>query len=430
MYLVITKKPREPAAERQVAVPTGTVKKTETDRHVSYLVKSKPPATENRLVLPTPTPRPLEFIPSLGAQCSASQALQQKSIVDTVGAAANGGAGIMIIVWDFLPEKDALADVPEFNHRPGGPLTIVRNGSSAVGTHGVMVASVAGGQYCGVAKHAKLVLLGLGNDTLADLKTIERLAKDFGGPVLVNMSFALDWRGVQEESSSIKEYMEVLDEEVSELRAALPIAFFCASGNESINMCMSTEPLSFSNGQTKYDRIMCWPQFARGRLRGPVTQVGATDVQNHSLAIYSNFGQCVSGYTHGGVVCAYDPDLRTFGTTRGTSFACPLAVALAALLLSNDRRMKPKDVAARLDALSRPLVRDLPENSSNRFYQLDQAVAANTGQEDIDLKEEYVVGGIVIVVVLSALVIGVVIVVVLAVLGLLKKGAKGQTAAK
>lgn len=317
------------------------------------------------------------YFPQFGQVCTPEETFDQASKIDALGDSSivATGAGTLIIVWDFIPTENSQAKVPEFDERPGGGLTIYRNGSSAVANHGVQVASIAGGKFAGPATGANMALLGLGKNVLFDLDVITELAEFYKGPVIVNMSFALEWSKVSDsEVQDINDFMDLANSVMKEITENYPVLFFVAAGNESFNLCKSSKPLSWNTGTKFYDRVMAWPQFARNK-ETPFTQVGATTVtdgQGRPLAIYSNYGDCVSIYSHGGVVCGWDTDQGVFSPTQGTSFASPLVAGAAAALFSEDLSQDGKTIISILNKNATDTVSDLPSGSINKFMQLPQ----------------------------------------------------------
>lgn len=373
---------------------TRVLQKSESKKHESVFIHTKNKADlqkakdEGHLVVRVPQKKALNvfegqingkkaFFPEYGQVCSASETFDQASKIDALGdnSILAKGTGVLIIIWDFLPTQNSLAKVEEFEGRPGGGLTIYRNKSDSIANHGVQVASIAAGKYAGPATGSTLALLGLGDNVLRDLSLIESLAEFFKGPVVVNMSFALEWSKVSaDEVESINEFIDVANQMMQEMTEKYKILFFVAAGNESVNMCNSTKPISFNTGSSSYERVMSWPQFARSKTT-PFTQVGATkvtDAQGRPLAIYSNYGDCVKIYTHGGVVCGWDVVSGAFATTQGTSFASPLVAGVAAALFSEDLNRSGGDVLKIIEENATSTVSDLPSGSSsvNKFMQV------------------------------------------------------------
>lgn len=291
-----------------------------------------------------------------GEVCPASQVPRNAAKIDVAGAenVVPSGEGTLIIVWDFIPTSGSFLDAPEFTDRPGGSITFYPNNSDAFDEHGAQCCSVASGKLAGIAPGAQLALLGLGNNTVSDLEVIRQVALAFEGPVLVNMSFALEWRDVDDQSlkQSIFDYMDILNQVMYDIIEENPrIMFFVAAGNETQNMCETTEPLTFSTGNKYYNKIIAWPQFARGRST-PFYQVGATSVRQtppkRQVAVYSNFGPCVSYFSQGGAICAYGIYNDQYRAIQGTSFSTPFVAAMAAVLFSQNLNQTADQVDSRM----------------------------------------------------------------------------------
>lgn len=317
-------------------------------------------------VIPLPDYKPLAFNGEIrdepavffqvGETCKDSQVASGASRVDVLGGTTLSakGNGALIIVWDFVPQNESAFEADEYTDRPGGRVKFYPNATSAVDDHGAQCASVAAGRLSGIAPGAQLAVLGLGTSIPNDLGIIRSVAESFGGPTIVNMSFALEWRDVgdEEEKNSIFNFMDYLNYIVKDMREENPrLMFLVAAGNETQNMCETTEPLSFDTGSDVYNKSIAWPQFARGE-ETPFFQVGATEVKQtnpkRKIAIYSNFGPCVRYFTHGGAVCAYSPSVKKYLALQGTSFSTPVMAGIAAVLFSQNLGQTTSDVDTRM----------------------------------------------------------------------------------
>lgn len=320
------------------------------------------------------------YFPLLEESCSAEQTAAQATKIDTTGQpeVENKGFGCLCIAWDFIPREDLDRKDQELLDRPGGALKIYRNNSQSIDVHGCMVSGAIGGRNAGLASGSQLVLLGLSEDVTDDLSAIEQLAEMFKGPVVVNMSFGLEFFDLEseEEVQGVRDYIEYLDGIMRGMMERHPrLLFLVAAGNETQDMCESTEPISYGSARN----IMYWPQFALKKPR-PFIQVGATRVQApepHRLAaIYSNFGSCVEWFAHGGDMCLWDVKDKQFVAVQGTSFASPLAASVAALMFAQDRSRTAADVRRMLAEACDASVQALPSASTtNLFLRLPTEVA-------------------------------------------------------
>lgn len=311
--------------------------------------------------------------------CSTSQVLRHGGKVDVIGGPSiqPDGSGVLIIVWDFVPSSASPLNTAEFTDRPGGGITFYPNSTDAIDPHGTNCASVAAGKLAGIATGAQLALLGLGDNIINDLAVIQQVANAFGGPTIVNMSFALEWGGVSsQDKSSIFQYMDYLNSLMDSIITSNPqIVFLVAAGNESVNMCDTTEPLTFNTGSKYYDRMIAWPQFARGKEQLPFYQVGATVSRPtpplREAAIYSNFGKCVDFYTHGGALCSWDYTTGTYRAIQGTSFSTPMVAGVMAVLFSQDLSQTRETVEARMLQFSEESVTGQPSlDTTSTFIRL------------------------------------------------------------
>jgi subtilisin family serine protease len=284
------------------------------------------------------------------------------------------GEGVLIIVWDFVPENAKALQTREFEGRAGGPVSFYQNESDAFATHGMQCCSQAAGYFAGIAPAAKLALVGLGNDPFADLALIEKLVSAFNGPCIVNMSFAFEWQDVFDDllngEKGLVALADALNKTMEEMKQRhKQLMFLVAAGNESVDMCDSSEPLTFAD----YNRLWAWPQMVRGR-KTPFLQVGATDVSSGGVAAYSNYGSCVFGFAPGGNSCLVDGK-GGFVSTRGTSFASPLVAGLAALYFSmNPRGLTASAVSDALAATTKQVKPPFPANTTRKLLAFDPSL--------------------------------------------------------
>jgi hypothetical protein len=320
--------------------------------------------------VPLPVKKSLLYFPGApNSACPADKIAEQASKLTSIGIdpLRYKGEGVFIIVWDFIPDDEKTLQVTEFTDRPGGPVAFYKNGSDAFATHGMQCCSQAAGYFAGIAPAAKLALVGLGNDPFADLALIEKLVSAFNGPCIVNMSFALEWTDVYDDllngETGLVALSDTLNKTMEEMtQRHKQLLFLVAAGNESVDMCDNTEPLTFGD----YYRLWAWPQMVRGK-KPPFLQIGATDVSTGAIANYSNYGSCVFGFAPGGNSCLVDGK-GGFVSTRGTSFASPLAAGLAALYFSMDPR--GLSASAVIDALAATTTQVKPPFPANTTRKL------------------------------------------------------------
>ncbi len=296
------------------------------------------------------------FFPSLGAECTAEDTKNQAAKIDTIRGPAssvtNTGRGSTIVVWDFAPESSSDLNVREFDDRPGGSITLYESrGSSAIDPHGAMVSSACCGVEAGLSTGSNLALIGLSDTITNDLAIIDDICESTGKPVIVNMSFGLNWydipqSGINDVIAAIEDFNAILED----MRDRHPqLIFVAAAGNESVNMCESRVPISYET----CEGCMTWPQFTLGGPYGtddvPFVQVGATKARSteprRPIAPYSNFGGCVHIFGHGGNFCVWDTSRDSYTAVQGTSFSAPLFSSMCALAFSkSNNKMDAKQV--------------------------------------------------------------------------------------
>ena len=197
-----------------------------------------------------------------------------------------------------------------------------------------------------------LVLLQITDDIGNDLSIIESIAQNSSKPVVVNMSFALTWQGVSSAGlqSAVREDIRDLDDILTAMKQRNPqLLFVVAGGNESLNPCETTGPVSYGSGEFACTDCYFWPQSRLGEPYTtsdvPFVLVGASQVfssdPQQRQASYSNFGGCMHTFTHGSVICAFNSGTGGFIGINGTSFSAPIFSSLAALRFSQ----RPNDTA-------------------------------------------------------------------------------------
>ena len=202
---------------------------------------------------------------------------------------------------------------------------------------------------------------------------------------MVNMSFALEWDNVEDQDTktSIFNFMDYLNSLMTAITNRNPrIMFLVAAGNESVNMCDTTEPLTFDAGNRFYNKVIAWPQFARGRDT-PFYQIGATRVRPtpplREAAAYSNFGDCIDFYTHGGAICAWNTDTSRYSAIQGTSFSTPMVAGVASVLFSQDLQQTSSSIEGRLREFASNTVTGQPSlDTTDLFVELPSTLSAPT----------------------------------------------------
>lgn len=286
----------------------------------------------------------------VGGVCSQKQTRYQAAVLDSIlkpfGDIKNRGKGVHIVIWDFLPEdREAFVTNPDMKDRPGGPPTVYDDETASENMHGGAVCSTCCGAGVGLAPESELSIIGLTSSITSDLSIIDEICKEFKGPVVVNMSFALEFQNVsQGDYDDVKKSMSLLTAAFDTLKERhKQLVFVVAAGNESLNACDTKQTVSFSG----CNNCFMWPQSRLGTPYGwkdiPFIFVGATDAAQNSkdsgrkIASFSNFGKCVHVYTHGSPVCSLDTDKDgQYVAIAGTSFAAPLFASMIALYFSSN----------------------------------------------------------------------------------------------
>lgn len=325
------------------------------------------------------------YFPGDGGCGPDSNVLKQATMVDQLKgrmSPANRGAGVMVIVWDFLPVKPVPADL---QNRRGGPLVVYRNDSQAVDMHGVFVASLVGGLKSGLVTDSKLVLLGV-NDVLSDLAVIKKLADSFSGPVVVNFSVAMEFMNNSTDAvlQQTQQQCALYDAAVNKIKAENKrIIFVCAAGNENLDLCSATGGLSWG----ECTDCVCWPQNRFGSdTPGPFLQVGATKVDPSGIrkkANYSNFGRCIDVFSHGGNICGYDENTASYISQQGTSFSSPSVSAILAAIASLDIAKMTADAAiSTLRSAQQQLVTGVAATTTKAFAFVPDTVVLDPSSDD------------------------------------------------
>ena len=340
------------------------------------------------------------YFPDLGKnECTNLQSDVQAAIIDTIKTekknVENKGVNSIIVIWDFLPANDSDLNKKEFTERSGG-LNVIRSEDSALDTHGSAVASICGGKYSGLATGSDIYLLGLTNNVENDLNIIDNLCKSTQKPVIVNMSFALQWEQVVlSEMQEIRNYINSLNEICKEMKNRhKQLLFVVAAGNEGLNVCETTSPVSYSGCNS----CVFWPQFQFGEdyeiNKIPFVFVGSTEISSTSpyrkLSNYSNFGGCVHTYINGGNICAINSETGKYDGIQGTSFSSPIFSSAAALAFASSNNSKSADeVVTYLLQNSENDITGLPSNSNNKYTIIPDNLYASNEFDDKD--EEIVI---------------------------------------
>jgi subtilisin family serine protease len=296
---------------------------------------------------------------------------------------ANRGAGVMVIVWDFLPEENAEVPKDLSVNRKGGPLYIYRNQSTAVDPHGIFVASLVGGLTSGLVTDSTLVLVGV-NDVLSDLALIKKLVEDYPGPVVVNFSAAMEFPIGGKESSLQRAQLQcaLYDAAVNEIKEKKNcVIFVCAAGNENLDLCAATGAVSLRPDCTD---CICWPQSRFGSdTPGPFIQVGATEVNPSGArkkAVYSNFGRCIDVFSHGGNICGFNTPTASYVALQGTSFASPTVSAILAAIASTDTlKITAANAIKTLQSAQQDLVSGVATTTTRAFAFVPDTVIFDSG---------------------------------------------------
>ena len=347
------------------------------------------------IVYPRPIPKAVNIekklrnglsgaVNDIGDACSKTETRNQASVLDSITAPfasiKNRGEGVHIVVWDFLPkDRTKFAQNPDMLNRAGGPPTIYDDDTASEDMHGGAVCSTCCGAGVGLAPASKLSIIGLTSSVTGDLSIIDEICKNAnGGAVIVNMSFALEFQNVREEDiPDAKKSMAMLTASMATLKTMHPrLVFVVAAGNESLNPCDTTAPVSF-NG---CNDCLMWPQSRFGEAYGwkdlPFVLVGATDAAKNQdggrqIASFSNFGKCVHVYAHGSPVCSLDTSKDgKYVAIAGTSFSSPLFASMLALYFSAKPGSDAKQaVAYMIENAEKNTIRFTKdsEDSLNRF---------------------------------------------------------------
>ena len=328
-----------------------------------------------------------------GNSCSAAQTDKQAAIIDTLNGPKTGlqnrGGGVNVIVWDFIPPSSNMKGMAEFTDRPGGGAVVIRDEQGLEDWHGAAVASTCCGKYAGLATKATLIMLQLSDDITADLSVIDTICTNSSKPTIVNMSFALEYQSVNTapDQAAVRDSIRALDDMLEDLKGRHnQLMFVVAGGNESLNPCDTTDPVSYGSGPNSCSNCYFWPQSRLGEPYDhtdvPFLLIGATEVFENAphqrIASFSNFGACMHTFAHGEPVCAAYTDSGGFISTTGTSFSAPLFASLAAMRWSQRLSDSADDVTSYLISNAAATVDLSPEavtaNTNTNFSEVTSAM--------------------------------------------------------
>jgi hypothetical protein len=223
------------------------------------------------------------------------------------------GLGVSIYVVD----TGILASHVDFGGRVAAGWTAKADGlgSSDCNGHGTHVAGTIGGAVHGMAKSATLIPVralacdgsGYYSDVIAGLDWIAGHHRD-GTPAVVNLSI-----GGPSSATLDAAVQAVIDDGVSAIVAA---------GNSAADACAASP----------------------ARAPAAVTVAASDDLDRQ--ATFSNYGKCVDLYAPGvGIKSTWHASSTATATMSGTSMATPHVAGAAALLLSQNPRLTPAQVA-------------------------------------------------------------------------------------
>lgn len=294
------------------------------------------------------------FLTDINGACSFLEASRQVSQLDTTNMdpeqRVNKGAGAIIVVWDFVPEKETVYKENEDFTKRKGSLSLVSDETVARDDHGGMASSICCGAASGLASDSNLVVVGLSREITSDLQVIDNLCTENPQKaVIVNMSFSSEFGPVKSEAEidEVKASIAQLDLFMQNLKDKHPkLVFVVAAGNENLNVCEATGPVSYPFGNETRSDVLMWPQSRfntnKDLFGSPYLFVGATEVKKDTeegkreVSSYSNFGNCVHIYAVGGPICGVSASRGTFEAGQGTSFASPIVTSVLAVIAVSD----------------------------------------------------------------------------------------------
>ncbi|RIA86880.1 peptidase S8/S53 domain-containing protein [Glomus cerebriforme] len=217
--------------------------------------------------------------------------------------------------------------------------------------HGSMVAGIIGGNFFGVAKKTNLiavkVLDSFGQGTL--LSVIDGMAY-----VFEQHTAATNKKTVVNMSLIVTTKSQILNTVLAKLVQA-GIVVSVAAGNDATDAC-NESPSSAPEALT----------------------VGATQLDNDTIASFSNWGPCIDIFAPGVNIESsggFTPDHVVVGS--GTSFSSPHVAGTAALILGDNQNvLSPAQVAEEIIKISTKNavkgLNSLPKKTPNRFLRVPQ----------------------------------------------------------
>jgi len=283
------------------------------------VVTPNPTATATRTATPTPTTAPAEVV-QRSPRWALDRIDQRQLPFDKLYRSRGQGEGVTVYVVDGLFD----ATNPEFEGRASVGLDLGRPCVLEDGiNHGMFVAGLVGGRRTGVAKKAKIVVVGSsygceGSESASQQQMIKRVvravdwvAENARGPAVVNLSLNTD--GDQPELAAAVDRL---------VDAGLTVV--ASAGNGGVNAC----------------------GHAPAGLPSVITVTGSTKPDRDAGL---NYGRCVDLYAPAsGVTSVVSPELSPNRLARSdqaaTSWAAPLASGVAALYLSTHPKASPQQV--------------------------------------------------------------------------------------
>lgn len=212
----------------------------------------------------------------------------------------------------------------DVNHREFGNRADVVYSSSnckVPTSHGTHIAGIIGGNKVGIDSSVLLHsvnVIGCDNkvDNMELAKAINWVTDNHQKPAIINMAMIPDSLII----------IDPLDEAISRAIES-GIIFVASAGNNGIDRCM----------------------FSPSRVKDIILVGSISDY--FSISSFSNFGSCVTIFTHGEDILSASPNGK-YEKMSGTSQATPLITGLIAKYLKNNKYSTQKDVIEYLDTIS------------------------------------------------------------------------------
>jgi len=239
----------------------------------------------------------------------------------------------------YVIDTGIKTDHDDFDDRASWGWAISESEKKDTYGHGTQVASVAGGNFCGAYKHARLIACKDGNfkQTIKCLDYIEEQWKANGIPSVVNMSGGYYDPGPNQKKTT-------LDDAVKKaIKAGIHVV--AAAGKYRANdNASSTTP---------------------ARVPGVIT-VAASNIKDE-FHKKSNHGSVVDFFAPGcDITVADKKDTESFTTNSGSSFAAPHVAGLVAYVISISGNVSPAEMVGKLkkNAIANVLT-DVPDDTPN-----------------------------------------------------------------